>query len=297
MRYELKAGTAKKFWDIAVTGKVVTTTYGRIGASGQQTKKTFATSAVAQRAADQLIAEQGRKGYEPATALPTPPKGQPRWELSLAFANGKKLVEDGTTYQVRLVEAAPLALSSGRIVACDPITAWNTQPFQRTVKKGTYPVTLSIAKITGRGKDERVGAAILQLAKGTPVAWEMALRPKQSLAKLKPGHSFGYVVDAGAGCFVDAAALANLELVNAIAYANDSGEGWLLPQVEEHLFTNHWAQAILDPKTKANIVLFLSGWGDGFYTSWWGLSKSRQPLCLLTDFGVYPQPRYADDAE
>jgi hypothetical protein len=37
---------------------------------------------------------------------------------------------------------------------------------------------------------------------------------------------------------------------------------------------------------KVNIVL---------YTSWWGLSKSGRVLCLVTDFGVYPRPEYADD--
>jgi predicted DNA-binding WGR domain protein len=303
VRYELKDGTANKFWDVVVAGKAVTTTYGRIGSPGQHTKKTFASPAAAQRAHDQLVTEKTRKGYKlvtaaaaaAAAAAPPPRPGQPAWDLTLAFEKGKTLRDGDTTYKVQLIDIAPLVLTTGKIIACDPFVASGARAFQRTVKKGTYPVTLSVAKIGGRGKDERVGCAVVWFAKGDPVKWEMAIKPGQALAKLKPGHSFGYGVDAGAGCFMDEAAFANLELVNSIAYANDGYEGWLLPTVQKTFFAEDWATAILEPKTKANIVLCSSGWGDGFYTSWWGLSKSGQPLCLLTDFDVYPRPESADD--
>jgi hypothetical protein len=38
----------------------------------------------------------------------------------------------------------------------------------------------------------------------SPVPWEMALRPGEDLAELRRNQFFGYGVDAGMGCFVDA---------------------------------------------------------------------------------------------
>jgi hypothetical protein len=214
-----------------------------------------------------------------------PRAATPPWDLTQALVAGKTLRDEYRTYKVSLVDAAPLVLTTGKIVACDPFTAWNPSPFARTVRKGRYPVTLSIAKI---GKDTRVGLAMVRFRKGDVAGWEMATKRGQTIAKLKPGHSYGYGVDAGAGCFADAAAFANLELIDRIERENGGDEGWLLPRVQQRFFADNWAAAVLDAKTKANVVLFASGWGDGFYTSWWGLSKRRDVVCLVTDFGVYP---------
>src|SRR4051812_39669746 len=65
-RYELSDGTANKFWELALDGNHLTTTYGRIGSAGQRTTKSFASTEEAEAAADKLIAEKTRKGYVPA---------------------------------------------------------------------------------------------------------------------------------------------------------------------------------------------------------------------------------------
>ncbi|CAN5864794.1 hypothetical protein BH11MYX3_BH11MYX3_02380 [soil metagenome] len=41
----------------------------------------------------------------------------------------------------------------------------------------------------------------------------------------------------------------------------------------------------------ADVVVVSSGWGDGFHGRCWGLSKKGESLCLVTDFGVFPEPR------
>jgi predicted DNA-binding WGR domain protein len=65
-RYELVEGTSSKFWEIALSGKSFTTTYGRIGGAGQSTTKKFASEADAAREHDKLIGEKLRKGYSAA---------------------------------------------------------------------------------------------------------------------------------------------------------------------------------------------------------------------------------------
>jgi len=65
-RYEFSEGTSNKFWEINLSGKSFTTTYGKIGTSGQTTIKQFKSDADAKKEYDKLIAEKVKKGYEPA---------------------------------------------------------------------------------------------------------------------------------------------------------------------------------------------------------------------------------------
>ncbi|MEM6954189.1 MAG: DUF4132 domain-containing protein [Myxococcota bacterium] len=62
-RYEFRQGTSSKFWEIALTGTSYTTTYGRIGTSGQSKTKEFATDDESRRAYEQAIASKVKKGY------------------------------------------------------------------------------------------------------------------------------------------------------------------------------------------------------------------------------------------
>jgi uncharacterized protein (TIGR02996 family) len=79
-RYELSEGSSNKFWEIKLSGKSFTTTYGKIGASGQTTIKKFASDAEAKKEHDKIVAEKTKKGYALAggkAAKGTPPKGVP----------------------------------------------------------------------------------------------------------------------------------------------------------------------------------------------------------------------------
>src|ERR1044071_6491608 len=63
-RYEFSEGSSNKFWDITLTGKSFTTTYGKIGANGQTTIKPFGSDADAKKEHDKLVAEKTKKGYK-----------------------------------------------------------------------------------------------------------------------------------------------------------------------------------------------------------------------------------------
>jgi len=62
-RYEFSEGSSNKFWEIALSGKSFTTTYGKIGTSGQTTVKSFGSDADAKKEYDKLVAEKTKKGY------------------------------------------------------------------------------------------------------------------------------------------------------------------------------------------------------------------------------------------
>lgn len=63
-RYEFSEGTSNKFWEIELKGTSFTTTYGKVGTTGQTTLKEFPSAAVAKKEYDKLIAEKIKKGYK-----------------------------------------------------------------------------------------------------------------------------------------------------------------------------------------------------------------------------------------
>jgi predicted DNA-binding WGR domain protein len=65
-RYEFSEGSSNKFWEINLSGKSFTTTYGKIGTSGQTTIKQWKSEAEAKKEYDKLVAEKVKKGYQPS---------------------------------------------------------------------------------------------------------------------------------------------------------------------------------------------------------------------------------------
>lgn len=63
-RYEFAEGGSNKFWEITLEGTSFKTTYGKIGAAGQTTVKSFKSEAEAKKEADKITAEKVKKGYQ-----------------------------------------------------------------------------------------------------------------------------------------------------------------------------------------------------------------------------------------
>lgn len=70
-RFEFVEGASSKFWEVWCEGSTLKTRYGKIGASGQTTLKSFGSDAEAQKAEDALIRQKTGKGYvEKGSAAP-----------------------------------------------------------------------------------------------------------------------------------------------------------------------------------------------------------------------------------
>src|SRR5215831_14155156 len=114
--------------------------------------------------------------------------------------------DDGTEtverYAVHLHTIGELVITSGSILACDPLFLFEMPPFADTVPPGRYPVILSVAALPSG--DQRVACALLRLSARAAVRWEMAAPQGQTLSALTPGEIFGYPVDFATGCFTDA---------------------------------------------------------------------------------------------
>jgi hypothetical protein len=171
-------------------------------------------------------------------------------------------------------------VTSGRIVA-DPFAQPDRPALARTVAPGRYAVTLYQAF-------GRIAAASMRFAEGKPDRWELAVLADP--ATLKDGEIFGYPVDTGFGCYMDAD---TLDLIGeregqAQAQKPDSDVNYYDDVLASDLEVNKGIYALHRPVAgkKGNVVVFWSGWGDGSYPVFWGLDKDGHALVLLTDFSV-----------
>ena len=193
----------------------------------------------------------------------------------------------GQVGTVTALPSAVVSLPTGQVAACDPFVELGDDvlPFAVLVEPGKYRVVLSVIETTDPATtalrpDSRVAAAMLQISEEPAVGWELALCDGQD-EELGDTEFFGYGVDAGTGCFVDASATIPLgDLVGddggEIAEALYAGPG-LLPV------------AITDPDSGNDVVVFPSGFGDGTYPTWIGRTASGEVTSFVTEFFVVPQ--------
>lgn len=176
-----------------------------------------------------------------------------------------------------------LKIVSGKIVACDPLL-FHKKAFKQTVPIGEYPLFVWF------DEEEQIAAAELKLAETTPVRWEIAIKPGQKIEELKKGEIFGYPVDTGLGCFADVEAINNLEKIEA-ELAEELGEDFISlydDLVEDVLIQNDdvWGNLEVCKNSGLNIIMFNSGYGDGFYASYWGFDEEDRIVSLVTDFNI-----------
>ncbi|MGE0712370.1 MAG: DUF4241 domain-containing protein [Planctomycetota bacterium] len=166
--------------------------------------------------------------------------------------------------------AGTLRVESGALVACDPLAEPHRAPLDLRVPLGEHPVELCLV-------GERIACARLVLGSGQVASWELATSPGQRPSTLEDGEVFGYPVDSGVGCFMDARA------AEVLADDDDAADALL-----EALEGEDALEAEL-PGTTANLVAFRSGQGDGLFPTYVGYaSDGETPLQLVTDFWVLP---------
>ncbi|AWW37362.1 MULTISPECIES: DUF4241 domain-containing protein [Streptomyces] len=199
--------------------------------------------------------------------------------------------ESGTTGVIHVTDGGELDLPTGQVVACDPFVylgSGDVEPFTATVAPGRYRVEAAVATLGEPGEPEsddphrRVAAARLVIRDEPATTWELALLPGQDLAELEDDEFFGYGVDAGTGCFYDAAAEKGFPETEG-----DEGPLWDAFQDSDWSAVVH---LVTSPDTGNTVAAFTSGWGDGAYPTWIGRTASGEITCFLTDFFVAPDP-------
>jgi hypothetical protein len=198
--------------------------------------------------------------------------------VEAAFASGQG-VSFGRDVQFRVEELGLLRVPTGMLAASDPFIDQNPAPFTRTVPPGAYPVLAAIACYPD---DERIAFARLKVADGPIVSWEMALVAGQDVASLGADDMFGYGVDAGTGCFMDADGGRALD-----ARMTQEGEYYnVLIEGLEAAQRDTWSYLDVRPSEAdgVNVICFSTGFGDGFYPTYFGLDEHGSVMSVVTDF-------------
>ena len=235
------------------------------------------------------VSDPGGTGLPPGHWPWYPPRPlQPPAHLDLLFRPGTRLEVDsseavddvGGTVAVEVPQLGTLRLPSGALVACDPTylqpfePEWvpksysseqSLQPFTVTVPPGDYPVVLSQFRWL-RGSGQVEAAVKVWVSDGPVDRWEMALRAGDDPRTLADGSFFGFGVDAGTGCFFDAAA--------ASALAR---------QTTEFTLGDEQSRELIDDAAGANLIAYRSGGGDGYYPVWIGRTAVGDVACFVAD--------------
>nr|WSZ97701.1 DUF4241 domain-containing protein [Streptomyces sp. NBC_00857] len=246
-----------------------------------------------------LVPLPGRQAYGSwAEFSRTHTAGDPMPVLAPDFA---QLFAPGTSHAfpdadgsllVRVLPGVPLSLPSGRVIAMEPSCFGEDDPaemaFTEQVRPGTYPVVLIVVNLIGPdGEDRgnsRVAAARLEIRDAPVATWELAVTPGDDLDELEDDEVFGYPVDAGTGCFVDA------QTFGALGDDEEFAE-----EVLSARFDRDPRIPATDPITMPvgdddhALIAFSTGWGDGSYSTWIGRTADGDVACFLTDFEVLPE--------
>ena len=244
-------------------------------------------------------AKKAAAAKQKPTPKARPPAPRPRAAVrpppgAIVERDRNRFLHDGERFGTSTLahhQVASLHLPSGKIVTCDPLVV-DGPILARRLRPAAYPVTLAVATFPdGTSKGEQiVAAAILRVADRPVVRWELAGFDASTPAT---GGEPSYPVDAGTGCFMDALAQVAIR---------EEPSTWPTPSqkaIERQLMTDHyvptwgWAVYQPDPGSPANCVAFMSGWGDGAYSSYWGFDDAGDPVVLLTDFDVFTDEDWA----
>jgi hypothetical protein len=200
--------------------------------------------------------------------------------FSAAFTPGARFAQHAADPIVmQVLRAGELRVPTGWLSVADPFTtdfADPYTPFARQAPTGSFPVELALARFE---RDARVACARVRFAPPDvpAVRWEMASFADQPALPADEVACYG--VDAGTGCFFDVAARGPVD--------DETAKAWLAAFDLDGQPT--WGSHVADVGP-ANVVMFSSGWGDGFYTSYWGLDAADRVVELVTDFEVLLEP-------
>lgn len=183
-------------------------------------------------------------------------------------------------------EVGKIYLSSGKLVACDPLITNDMQPFTTEFPKGDFSVLLHKEK-----ESNCVAYAEIIFSSEAIVKWEMAVTAGQDIKDLGEEEIFGYPVESGMGCLMDVDTQNSLNELEKRLYHSKGADfmGIYEEFFHEYFFDEKGAidqYAFLKPADEhpGTIFAFETGYGEGFYASYIAYDKDEQPVKIITEF-------------
>ncbi|KQT24036.1 hypothetical protein ASG22_08415 [Chryseobacterium sp. Leaf405] len=183
-------------------------------------------------------------------------------------------------------EVGKLYLSSGRLIACDPLITNDMLPFAIDFPKGSFSVLLHKEK-----ESNCVAYAEVIFSNSEISDWKLATTAGQNVKDLASGEIFGYPVESGMGCLMDVDTQNSLNELEQKLYHSKGADfmGIYEEFFHEHFFDENGAidqYAFLKPSEEhpGTIFAFETGYGEGFYASYIAYDKNNSPVKMVTEF-------------
>lgn len=180
--------------------------------------------------------------------------------------------------QIERLEIGDLSIPTGQIVLCDPLAYPKVEPLFKTVSPGNYPVTLYIAKTGDWG--DRIAIAVLSFNSQKADKYELALDY--------------FPVDAGVAGFMDYSVNQHYLSFEKDFYTKNPN-GNIYDDLFKKEFVKNatregsdgdWINFHFPDKPEYNLTMFTSGYGDGLYSAYWGITNKGDITNLVIDFEV-----------
>lgn len=222
--------------------------------------------------------------------------GWPEQGPWLAMADAQVRV-DGGIWSTRPVDCGKLVMPTGQLVTCDPFVTLQSEgnPYVR-VAPGVYPVVVTVADVSGEQDGSHLREAYASLVlRGEPEVRRSVLQPGpdgESVPELAPDEYVGFPVDTGTACFADGGAVESA-MPEGDWYTDvfDTGEpdAWFEWMDDAAHIQPGIANITLPLATGGeNIVVFHSGWGDGYYPILGGYDAAGRMVAVHVDLMVIP---------
>jgi len=214
-----------------------------------------------------------------------------RYEKFREFQDGETVAALGYDIVIERRNLGRLHMPTGELVACDPLNAIETEPFDTVLEPGGYQAVLFAAQL----RDETLAAyAMLKVGDDPPIRWESASVGGAD-NPMDPYETGGYPVDSSLGCFMDAAtAKALMDYSHTVMEDDDEFRRALRGRVRRRLERGYgWANVNLKHDAKVpqadehlNVIAFDAGYGPGLYSTYLGWSDADELTRIVTDFEV-----------
>lgn len=183
-------------------------------------------------------------------------------------------------------EVGKLYLSSGKLVACDPLITNDMLPFSTEFPKGNFSVLLHKER-----ESNCVAYAEVIFSNNAVTEWKMAVTEGQDVKDLAEEEVFGYPVESGMGCLMDVDTQNSLNELEKRLYHSKGADfmGIYEEFFHDYFFDEKGAidqYAFLKPADNhpGTIFAFETGYGEGFYASYIAYDKDHTPVKIITEF-------------
>jgi hypothetical protein len=194
-------------------------------------------------------------------------------------------------------ELGKVIFPTGHVVIADPLCYLGTEhacPLEKSIEPGEYPIILSVLK------DEIWGirylAAKLLITDKRAVRYETAARKVEESEDSKKYNGLnGFGVETGLACFCDEETERLYKgFLQQWHHSHPGGNHYddYFEQIFAFSYENapkyqreggDWIDWSV-PSTTNNIIMFGSGFGDGYYQSYWGYDTEDKICCLAIKF-------------